>query len=669
MNKGILLSFITLVTFLTTNAQDVSWPDAVINTGSNSTYLIQSADIDGVSVIYGYVLGAFFENDNGDLQCGGFTNCSNGQVQLAVMGDDTTTDEKDGFYDGEEITWLAYGSFLEQTYTASVQFSTAPPFGSNSYSTNGLNIVNQFNISSAVLGCMDDSACNFNANATEDDSTCTFAEVNENCDGTCIDTDGDLVCDIYEVLGCTDITACNYNEFATEDDSSCTYPEPNLECGETAIIGCIDPTACNYNESATLEGQCFFTDTECQVCSGEIDGSGVILFNDDDLDGVCNQDEINGCTDPLYTEYSTEATEDDNSCQILIVLGCTDINAFNYDENANTDEGNCVFEVQVDFETTGTNTTTNFSVTIDTIDLQLGNSELSIGDLIGGFYLVGEQLYCAGFTSWTGNDFSINLWLDDPATIEIDGLTENTTIYWIVQQGETMFNYLVDFTLINAPGVIFVSQISLNQNIIIGCMESTAYNYNSAAVMSDGACEEFIEGCTDTEACNFEETANTEDGSCYSIEANIPGFQAGQALSVETNALNPTYVWYLDMVAQEETSYQFTPYINGIYTVDITDETGCTVSITYNLENIGIEEILNNQISLFPNPAESFVEINSTQSKIESLKLYSITGQLLQEYTVAAFQFKIERNSLPNGIYFIQAIVNGHEVTKRVLLK
>ena len=669
MKKIFLLSFITLFTFSTTNAQAVSWPDSFINTGINSTYLIQSVNMDGSSVFYGYVLGAFFENDNGNLQCAGFTNCSSGQVVIAVMADDTTTAEKDGFYDGEEITWLAYGSMLEQTYTASLLFSSSPPFGSNLYSTNGLNIVNQFNISSAVFGCINITACNFNANATEDDNTCTFAESNENCDGTCIDTDGDLVCDIYEVLGCTNISACNYNEFATEEDNSCIYPEPNFECNEMEIIGCIDTTACNYNELATVEGQCFFTDTECQLCSGEIDGSGVILFNDDDLDGVCNQDEIYGCTDLLYTEYSTEATEDDNSCQTLIVLGCTDINAFNYDENVNTNEGNCVFEVQVDFETTGTNTTTNFSVTIDTIDLQLGDSELSIGDLIGGFYLVGEQLYCAGFTSWTGTDFSINLWLDDPASIEIDGLTENATIYWIVQQEETMFNYLVDLTLINAPGVIFVSQISLNTSTIIGCMESTAYNYNSAAVISDGACEEFIEGCTDTEACNFDETANTDDGSCYSIIANIPEFQAGQGLNVETDAISPTYVWYLNEVVQEETSNQFTPYINGIYTVDVTDESGCSVSITYNLENIGIEEIQKNQISLFPNPAESFVEINSTQSKIESLKLYSITGQLLQEYTVAAFQFKIERNSLPNGIYFIQAIVNGNEVTKRVLFK
>ena len=32
------------------------------------------------------------------------------------------------------------------------------------------------------------------------------------CDGIClIDTDGDGVCDEFEISGCTDATACNYN--------------------------------------------------------------------------------------------------------------------------------------------------------------------------------------------------------------------------------------------------------------------------------------------------------------------------------------------------------------------------------------------------------------------------------------------------------------------------
>ena len=50
----------------------------------------------------------------------------------------------------------------------------------------------------------------------------SIAESGYNCDGSCvIDTDGDGVCDEFEIAGCTDIEAINYDETATDDDGSC----------------------------------------------------------------------------------------------------------------------------------------------------------------------------------------------------------------------------------------------------------------------------------------------------------------------------------------------------------------------------------------------------------------------------------------------------------------
>ena len=94
-------------------------------------------------------------------------------------------------------------------------------------------------------GCTDPEACNYNPTVTEDDGSCLYidecgvcggfgfaegtcdcegsvAESGYNCDGSCvIDTDGDGVCDEFEITGCTDIEAENYDETATDDDGSC----------------------------------------------------------------------------------------------------------------------------------------------------------------------------------------------------------------------------------------------------------------------------------------------------------------------------------------------------------------------------------------------------------------------------------------------------------------
>ena len=55
------------------------------------------------------------------------------------------------------------------------------------------------------------TACNYNADATDDDGSCDFADDGYDCDGVCLnDADGDGVCDEFEVAQCTD-DACNYN--------------------------------------------------------------------------------------------------------------------------------------------------------------------------------------------------------------------------------------------------------------------------------------------------------------------------------------------------------------------------------------------------------------------------------------------------------------------------
>ena len=44
------------------------------------------------------------------------------------------------------------------------------------------------------------------------------------------------------------------------------------------------------------DSSCVFA-TGCETCSGETDGTGTVVDNDSDDDGVCDADEIAGCQD------------------------------------------------------------------------------------------------------------------------------------------------------------------------------------------------------------------------------------------------------------------------------------------------------------------------------------------------------------------------------------
>ena len=118
----------------------------------------------------------------------------------------------------------------------------------------------------SVNGCTDDSACNYDAGANTEDGSCTYADAGYDCDGNCIaDTDGDGICDEFEVAGCSDEAACNYDADATDDDGSCFYNEAGYDCDgnciadtdgdgicdEFEVAGCSDEAACNYNADAT----------------------------------------------------------------------------------------------------------------------------------------------------------------------------------------------------------------------------------------------------------------------------------------------------------------------------------------------------------------------------------------------------------------------------------
>ena len=79
---------------------------------------------------------------------------------------------------------------------------------------NTVNETNNTEEKEVVRGCMNSTANNYNANATEEDNTCDY------------DLDDDGVLDADEISGCTDIYSKTYNSEATDDDGTCQYFQP-----------------------------------------------------------------------------------------------------------------------------------------------------------------------------------------------------------------------------------------------------------------------------------------------------------------------------------------------------------------------------------------------------------------------------------------------------------
>ena len=133
-----------------------------------------------------------------------------------------------------------------------------------------------------VVGCTDESACNYNADAIVECNCCIYADEYYDCDGNCLNDENDNgICDELEefIFGCTDILACNYNQAANTDDGSCDYAEEYYDCF----------------------GNC---------------------LNDQDEDVIC--DELDNCIDifnPGQDDSDNDGVGDECACEQIIVVG------------------------------------------------------------------------------------------------------------------------------------------------------------------------------------------------------------------------------------------------------------------------------------------------------------------------------------------------------------
>ncbi len=82
----------------------------------------------------------------------------------------------------------------------------------------------------------------------------------------------------------------------------------------------------------------------------------------------------------------------------------------------------------------------------------------------------------------------------------------------------------------------------------------------------------------------------------------------------------------------------------------------------------GIEEIIFNSTSIFPNPASDVVNIES-DFEIVSLKVYSHTGQIVADELINNNIYRFDASQFNAGIYMFQIVTAEGTITKRIIIQ
>lgn len=223
-------------------------------------------------------------------------------------------------------------------------------------------------------------------------------------------------------------------------------------------------------------------------------------------------------------------------------------------------------------------------------------------------------------------------------------------------------------TLTSASGCDSIVTLNLTINSsqsttenIVACDQ---YNFNGNLINMSGTYFDTLAtmaGCDSIITLNLTiNTANTNVG------------QVGLVLTAQ--AASADYQW-LDCnnnyaILPNDTNAVYTATSNGSFAVEIT-ENGCIdTSSCYTINTFGVEnQSGQNQLEIYPNPAEDFIFVNGITSQ-GTINLVNINGQLVNEYIVNPTSINmLDIRSLIPGIYFIQFVGENPSLVYKVVKK
>lgn len=136
---------------------------------------------------------------------------------------------------------------------------------------------------------------------------------------------------------------------------------------------------------------------------------------------------------------------------------------------------------------------------------------------------------------------------------------------------------------------------------------------------------------------------------------------AGTALDTINNLIFAAYTDYFSM--GEGKIYNLNSEVVGSFDANISPE---AIAIDYR-DNTSVEENTKEQVSIYPNPANDFINVSTDMINASNIVIYDITGKEVFKTSISRDKNVINVSSLKKGMYFL-SVSNNQKLSSATLI-
>ena len=411
-------------------------------------------------------------------------------------------------------------------------------------------------------------------------------------------------------------------------------PESCGDCSE-GTAGCTEEEACNYNPDATTDdGSCDYgVDCFVSPCSTSPSPFPGATCVDDYCDGCCA---IWTWTDEEGYDFTF------NSCIDEYTEGCTESNAINYNPDAILDDGSCEYPWD---------DCINQQILESFGNYNLGNIDFQSSDWIG---------WDNGNSGVDVVDFSMNTYLDDSQSILVE---QNDDLVWDLNPE------------INAGSgeVIFYMYIPSTDDA--GAYYNMLHNY--AAANSNWAFEVFF-----ASASSGDQSYINLDQLVYFDAIYDTWVEVRHEIDIDNDLI--TLYYNGEMIsswAWSNASAGASSVLDALNLFGFCTGTPCSGFTYYdNIEicgdfynNVNIEEELNLDISLYPNPNKGSFNMVLNEDQVEfNIRVFNILGKEVYNELIDGYvknSVKTIDLTLIKGTYIVNLETKNHVIKIPIIIE